>query len=589
MTVFSGFRPSRRPQGSEEKRGESAIWKYTARIGLCALLWAICSTPPQAQAEEAPAPVAVAINGAVQSFEQPPVIVNGSTLVPLRAIFEKLGATVVWDQATRTVSGAKDKKRIVLTIDKKDATVGGSKVTLEQPAVIMNGSTMVPARFVSESLGASVAWDGTTRTVSITADVPAGGQQTASSPQLPSLGTDFSAIHTYSAPSPMPDITKPASVPYAFKETHDWKTYTTRNFQVYYYSNENDVLLLSREIDFIYEYLVQQFGVNFTDAKIPIYFLDEASFNNNVNHPWSEAVWRTSSKAMFVKLGAQNNMDRLLGTLQHEMTHALTLSSGESKLRTPTWFAEAVATYYELKGPHPNFLDQKAVYQAAAAGKLIALENIPDDNNQWSSTDLPLIYSEAQSFYTYLTATYGETKINNIWYMQGDLTSLLEQITGKPFAQLEQDWKSYLTSTADMTYRGVQYDDTGAMYIGEMRRGFRYGNGQIYKDGQLVYDGGFVLDKYDGIGTWYSKSGEKYVGELKNDEQNGIGKQYGADGKLIYEGSFKNGKYNGTGTYYFSTGEKYVGGFTDGQPSGVGMMYGPGGSSWKIIDGKPAR
>ncbi|UUZ82237.1 copper amine oxidase N-terminal domain-containing protein [Paenibacillus sp. P26] len=183
MTVFSGFRPSRRPQGSEEKRGESAIWKYTARIGLCALLWAICSTPPQAQAEEAPAPVAVAINGAVQSFERPPVIVNGSTLVPLRAIFEKLGATVVWDQATRTVSGAKDKKRIVLTIDKKDATVGGSKVTLERPAVIMNGSTMVPARFVSESLGASVAWDGTTRTVSITADVPAGGQQTASSPQ----------------------------------------------------------------------------------------------------------------------------------------------------------------------------------------------------------------------------------------------------------------------------------------------------------------------------------------------------------------------------------------------------------------------
>ncbi|MCZ8514574.1 stalk domain-containing protein [Paenibacillus filicis] len=536
-------------------------------------------------AQTAPSPVAVTINGAAQSFEQPPVIVNGSTLLPLRAIFEKLGGSVVWDPSTRTVSGFKDKKRIVLTVDQPEASVNGKTITLEQPALIMNGSTMVPARFVSESLGARVAWDDASRTVSITLDSVSVGQPGRAA-LAPALGADFNANHTYQAPNPMPAITKPGSVPYSFKEAHDWKTFTTRNFQVYYYSNESDVLLLSPEIDFIYEYLIQQFGLDFPDTKIPIYFLDEASFSNNINQDWSEAVWRPQEKAVFVKLRANNNIDRLLGTLQHEMTHAITLSQKESRLSTSTWFAEAVATYYELKGPHPNFLGQKNVYKALDAGQLLPLRQIPNSNDNWSKNDLPLIYSEAQSFYAYLTSTYGESKINNVWYMQGDYTSVLEQLTGKTFSQLEDGWRSYLTATRDLTYRGVEYDDTGVVYIGDMKRGMRYGNGQIFKDGRLMYDGGFVQDTYEGIGTWYANSGEKYVGELKNNEQNGQGKQYDANGKLIYEGSFKSGKFNGQGIYYFKSGKKYIGEFTDGNPSGLGTVYDTDGSSWKVVNGK---
>jgi competence protein ComEC len=101
------------------------------------------------------------------TFDVPPTIENDRTLVPLRAIFEALGANVQWDGVTQTVTATKDDIEIKLIIGGQ-AYKNGAPVTLDVPAKIINDRTMVPLRFVSEAFGCQVAWDGSTQTITIT-------------------------------------------------------------------------------------------------------------------------------------------------------------------------------------------------------------------------------------------------------------------------------------------------------------------------------------------------------------------------------------------------------------------------------------
>ena len=85
----------------------------------------------------------------------------------MRAIFEAMGASVDWNGETQTVTSVKDSTTISLTLNNNTATVNGKDISLAVPAKLINGSTMVPLRFVSESLGAEVNWDGASKTVTI--------------------------------------------------------------------------------------------------------------------------------------------------------------------------------------------------------------------------------------------------------------------------------------------------------------------------------------------------------------------------------------------------------------------------------------
>lgn len=100
-------------------------------------------------------------------FDVPPQIINGRTMVPLRAIFEALDAKVEWDDRTRTVTGYRNGTVVSLVVDSRIATLNGKTVELDVPAVIMSGRTLVPARFISESLGAKVIWNEKQRKVEV--------------------------------------------------------------------------------------------------------------------------------------------------------------------------------------------------------------------------------------------------------------------------------------------------------------------------------------------------------------------------------------------------------------------------------------
>lgn len=88
-------------------------------------------------------------------------------MVPMRAIFEALGAKVSWDGPSQTVCAIKGNTHITIGIGAPVAHVNVTNIPLDQSAIILNGSTMVPVRFVSEALGARVNWNSETQTVEI--------------------------------------------------------------------------------------------------------------------------------------------------------------------------------------------------------------------------------------------------------------------------------------------------------------------------------------------------------------------------------------------------------------------------------------
>jgi hypothetical protein len=113
----------------------------------------------------------------MRTLDSPPIIKNNRTLLPIRAVVEALGGTVGWDASTKKVTVSLGATTIELWIGKSIAKVNGidtpidssnSKVVPE----IINSRTMLPLRFVTESLGCDVQWDGTTKTITITYSKP---------------------------------------------------------------------------------------------------------------------------------------------------------------------------------------------------------------------------------------------------------------------------------------------------------------------------------------------------------------------------------------------------------------------------------
>lgn len=94
-------------------------------------------------------------------------MIENRTLVPLRSIFEELGATVIWDQNTKTITANKNTTNISLKIGAKTSTINGQSISIDVPAQIINGATLVPLRFISEALGATVKWDSKNLTATI--------------------------------------------------------------------------------------------------------------------------------------------------------------------------------------------------------------------------------------------------------------------------------------------------------------------------------------------------------------------------------------------------------------------------------------
>lgn len=105
-------------------------------------------------------PLRVLLDGSELNFPVHPTIVDGTTLLPMRKIFETLGATIEWKSDTKTVVAKRGAQTISITVSSQTALINGAEVHLEAAPVIQDGSTMVPLRLIAETFGYTVKWDG---------------------------------------------------------------------------------------------------------------------------------------------------------------------------------------------------------------------------------------------------------------------------------------------------------------------------------------------------------------------------------------------------------------------------------------------
>ncbi len=108
------------------------------------------------------------VNGEAKELDVAPIIRNGRTMLPVRFVADSFGALVLWNGATSTATVKTDDVEIKIVINSPVAFVNGEDILLDSPAFIENGRTYLPVRFVADNLGATVAWDGATSTATLT-------------------------------------------------------------------------------------------------------------------------------------------------------------------------------------------------------------------------------------------------------------------------------------------------------------------------------------------------------------------------------------------------------------------------------------
>jgi len=143
-----------------------------------------------------------------------PARIGGRVLVPMRSIFEALGAQVQWDAPTQSINAQRGATVVQMQIGNRNATINGQAVRLDQPPLLYSGSTMVPLRFVGEALGAEVRWSELQNAVFIT-DTQA--NQPGTLPGFP-VTPNPTPVPT-AVPTPLPPVTvvppgtQPGTVP----------------------------------------------------------------------------------------------------------------------------------------------------------------------------------------------------------------------------------------------------------------------------------------------------------------------------------------------------------------------------------------
>jgi plastocyanin len=139
------------------------ILRVLAAVTLFSLLGPGVGLLPSAQALADS--VRIIVNGQAVTFDQPPIEQSGRVFVPLRGVFERLGASVVYNNGLINATG--NGRNIQLHIGSTAATVNGQPTSLDVAPFLVGARTFVPLRFISEALGANVNYDGNSRTVTV--------------------------------------------------------------------------------------------------------------------------------------------------------------------------------------------------------------------------------------------------------------------------------------------------------------------------------------------------------------------------------------------------------------------------------------
>lgn len=145
--------------------------------------------------------IQIKLNGSMLTTPVAPISENGTTLVPLRIISENLGAAVNYDSKTKKITINKDSKNIVLTLGQSTAMVNNVAAALGQAPKVMQSTTMVPLRFVSENLNCKVDWNNQTKLITITELTSANVQLPVATLKIKDYGTITLELYPDMAPN----------------------------------------------------------------------------------------------------------------------------------------------------------------------------------------------------------------------------------------------------------------------------------------------------------------------------------------------------------------------------------------------------
>ncbi|MCZ8523537.1 MULTISPECIES: copper amine oxidase N-terminal domain-containing protein [Paenibacillus] len=152
------------------------------------LAWMLLFAAP-VNAQEAGPVVRVFIDGEQVIFEQPPKLEQGTTLVPFRAVSEKLGFKVGFraENGEQAITAARGEETVTMYIGNRIANTSGGRVLLEQAPRMEHDLTYVPLRFLAEALHCEVAWDQEAAAVQIRTqgDAEAGSGEAKDAPAAP--------------------------------------------------------------------------------------------------------------------------------------------------------------------------------------------------------------------------------------------------------------------------------------------------------------------------------------------------------------------------------------------------------------------
>jgi hypothetical protein len=107
------------------------------------------------------------VNGQSVTLQTAPIIRSGLTLVPLRFVAETFGVSPVWDGVFQIIDLSLGTRTVRLQIGQRFAAIDGKRVALEAAPIITGGVTMIPLRFIADTLGADTQWEAATRTIII--------------------------------------------------------------------------------------------------------------------------------------------------------------------------------------------------------------------------------------------------------------------------------------------------------------------------------------------------------------------------------------------------------------------------------------
>lgn len=170
-------------------KGDGERMKKMISMALCfTLLLSLCLVIPTQAVNAEGNDIQVILNGNKLTFDQNPIMQDDRVLVPMRAIFEAMGATVTWEEDTQSIFVSKDTVNFIMQVgNNKVFQFDNTEVTLDVPPIVVNDRTLVPIRFIAESFGAMVNWDEANNSVLIDEAKSATEQE---NPGLPVIDND---------------------------------------------------------------------------------------------------------------------------------------------------------------------------------------------------------------------------------------------------------------------------------------------------------------------------------------------------------------------------------------------------------------